>query len=242
MGSLFSRPSNRTKSPNPSPAISDHDSAVLGLKRQRDRLHRLTIQSQEILARESSIARSLLSSGHRDRAIMALKRKRQQNAQISRVESQMSNIDSLIASMEFAKVSIQVFEALKIGEAELKKLNDQLRVEDVEALMDDSADAVEQQRQISEMLGMGASLTQEEENEAEEELKQMEVEAEKLAPTSNKTQTPEAAEIITTTWPVAPTTEIRAPSSPVTAAINSPAAPKIPPRSKQTTQKILIDA
>lgn len=71
-------------------------------------------------------------------------------------------------SIEFALVEKQVFEGLKTGSAVLKELNNEMKVEDVERLMDDTADAVAYQQEVSDLLS--SKITEEDEEEIEREL------------------------------------------------------------------------
>lgn len=82
------------------------------------------------------------------------------------------------SSIEFALVEKQVVEGLKTGAAVLKELNNEMKLEDVEKLMDDTADAIAYQNEVSEMLN--ENLTQEDEEEIEAELDRLVEEEAKL--------------------------------------------------------------
>lgn len=74
--------------------------------------------------------------------------------------------------MEFAKVEKEVFEGLKQGTKALQKLNDEMKIEDVEKLMDDSREALEYSDRISKILS--ESLTTEQDEAAMKELEELE--------------------------------------------------------------------
>jgi len=138
---------------NPAAVITDQDRAILQLKVQRDRLHKYTGSLSLVIAREVAVAKELLRDGKKATALLALKRKRYQETLLSRTEAQMLNLEELVHSIQFASVQAQVFAALKQGNAVLEALNAQTRLEDVEALMDETREAVAAQQQISEALG-----------------------------------------------------------------------------------------
>ena len=66
-----------------------------------------------------------------------------------------------VHDLEFAQIESQVLEGLKKGNESLKKMQQMVSLEDVEKIMDETADAVEYQRQISDLLSGG--LTDEDE-------------------------------------------------------------------------------
>ena len=66
-----------------------------------------------------------------------------------------------VHDIEFAQIESQVLEGLKQGNNSLKKMQEVMSLEEVEKIMDETADAVEYQRQISDLLG--GSLSDEDE-------------------------------------------------------------------------------
>jgi len=179
MGIFFSK--KKTKAD----PISERDRAILELKRQRDRLHKFSLRLNEIVARETDIAKQLILQGKRDRALLALKKKKYQQQTLDKTEGQLMNLEEMVHSIEFASMQAQVFSALSQGKDVLEKLNSQMSIEDVEKLMEDSQEAIEYQNRISELLGSALSDADEEEverelalieeQEMEEEVKQMPV-------------------------------------------------------------------
>jgi charged multivesicular body protein 6 len=68
-------------------------------------------------------------------------------------------------------VEKQVVEGLKQGTAVLKELNNEMKIEDVERLMEDTADAVAYQQEVSDLLS--SKITEEDEEEIELELEKL---------------------------------------------------------------------
>ena len=180
MGNLFGKPRQRSSAaPPPSSgtsataaSLSEHDRAVLELKRQKDRLHRYTLQLDAVAQREADTAKQLVRDGKRDRAKLVLQRRRYQLATRDKAEAQLLNVEQLTSAIEWAAVSSSVFQTLKEGNAVLQRLNAETSAEAVEALMDDTAEAVAEQRRVSELLG--GQLTDEDEAEVEAEMRAME--------------------------------------------------------------------
>ncbi len=75
-----------------------------------------------------------------------------------------------------------MLDGLKSGNAALKKANEMFSIEEIEQIMDDTAEAVEKQREIEALIS--GQLSPHDEHEAEEELKallQLEEEGEEEA-------------------------------------------------------------
>ncbi len=62
-------------------------------------------------------------------------------------------------------------DGLKTGNAALKKANDMFSIDEIEQIMEDTAEAAEKQREITDMLS--GQLSSSDEDEAMEELEQM---------------------------------------------------------------------
>jgi len=85
------------------------------------------------------------------------------------------NLEQLVNSIEYAVVEKQVLEGIKKGNDTLKQLNDQMRIEDVEKLMDDTADAIAYQKEVENLLT--GQLSSEDDEAVMAELNQLEKEA-----------------------------------------------------------------
>jgi len=94
-------------------------------------------------------------------ALLALKKKRYQEQLLSKTEAQLSNIQGMIDSIEFAQMELKVFEGLKQGNAVLKEIHSQMSIEEIDNLMLDTQEAIAYQNQIEEALS--GKLTDEDE-------------------------------------------------------------------------------
>jgi len=172
MGILFGK--SKKKEPDKKKVenkITEKDKAILELKRQRDRLQKQKIQMQSVIDRETEAARTLLKKGLKQRAVLALKKKKFQQSLYTKADAQLFNIEEMVNSIEFAEVEQKVFAALSKGNQTLQEINSQMKIEDVEKLMDDSAEAIAYQNEISEMLS--GALSNEDEQQIEEEFEQL---------------------------------------------------------------------
>lgn len=148
--------------------VSQHDVAVLDLKTQRDKLKQARKRAELAIEKETEAAAELARRGQRDRALLCLKKKRYQMTLMSQIEGALDNVQSLVDSIEFAQLTAQVVDRLKVGKDALEELNRQVTVEDVERIMDDTADAIAYRQEIAQLLG--TKLSDEDTDAAEEEL------------------------------------------------------------------------
>merc|ERR1711974_193497 len=153
---------------------NDQDKAMINIKSQRDKLQMYQERATKLVAREVEIAKEQLKAGNRKRAMLALKKKKYQEQLLTKVSTQLENIEQMISELEFAQVQKEVFDRLKEGTSMLQELNDQMKLEDVEQLMSDTKEAIAYQNEIDEVLS--GKLTAEDEEDLLEELSQLEAE------------------------------------------------------------------
>ncbi|GME81710.1 unnamed protein product [Ambrosiozyma monospora] len=157
------------------PKVTAQDKAILQLKLQRDKLHKATIRIQTVINRETEIAKQSLKQDNKHRALLALRKKKYQQNLLTTVEKQSDTLESLINTIEFKLIEKDVLYGLQQGNTVLKQLNNEMSLEKVEKIMDDSEEGVRYQEELSERLGdlMSNSL----EDEVELELQALEAEA-----------------------------------------------------------------
>jgi len=168
MGSLFSKKKNNS--------VSQHDKAVLDLKVQRDKMKQYTKGCEAVLTKETDVAKSLLKQGKKKQALLALKKKKYQEVLLAKIETQLSNLQEMIDSIEFAQIQQKVFEGLKSGNEVLKELHSQMSLEEIDNLMMDTEEAIEYQKQIEDALG--GKFSAEDDESILDELEQLEKETE----------------------------------------------------------------
>ena len=145
------------------------------LKKQRDQLKQYQKKINGVLEKDRQMAKKLLQEGKRDRAKLLLRKKKFQEGLLDKTDGQLDNLERLVHDLEFAQVEKQVLDGLKIGNEALKKANAVFSIEEIEQIMDDTAEAIAKQKEIDELLS--GQLTQEDEDDVLRELDQL-VEAE----------------------------------------------------------------
>lgn len=120
------------------------------------------------------MAREMMRNGKEDRAKLILRKKKFQEKLIASARDKVVNLEQLVNSIEFAKVQGQVIAAMKTGKDELERLNNQMKMEDIEKLVEDTKDAVAYQFEVSKLVG--AELTAEDDQDVLAELERIELE------------------------------------------------------------------
>ncbi|KAK4202526.1 Snf7 family [Triangularia verruculosa] len=162
--------------------ITAQDQAIYDLKLQRDRLHQYQRRITHLTSRETAIARTLLSQNDKPRALLALRRKKYQESLLAKTDQQLEQLEKLVSSVEFALIQKDVVFGLQQGTKVLKEIHAEMGgIDKVEKLMGETAEEIEYQKEVSEMLGGRISVQDEE--EVEEELMRLEAE---MAPTGQK--------------------------------------------------------
>ncbi|KXN83925.1 Charged multivesicular body protein 6 [Leucoagaricus sp. SymC.cos] len=159
------------------PKITAQDKAILDLKLQRDKLRQYQKTIQQLLDREHAIAKTHLSAGQKDRAMIALRRRKYQESLLVKTDHQLENLEQLVSTIEFSLVEVSVLHGLKQGNEVLKEIHREMNPENVEKLLGETQEAREYQQasEISDMLA--DNLTLDEEEAVQQELRQLETEA-----------------------------------------------------------------
>lgn len=184
MGALFGKGKKSEKKPaskRRNDELSEKDKAALQVKRQRDRLKKYEMEMQKKIDRETEICKELLKAGKRDKAKLALRKKKYQNNLLDKTRGQLLNIEQLIDNIEAAQMQQELMSAMQTGTDLLQQINAEIgSIEDVEQLMDDTAEAIAFQNELNEVLSQ--SLAEVDEEDVLKELAQLEqLEADELA-------------------------------------------------------------
>ncbi|KAJ1724849.1 Vacuolar protein sorting-associated protein 20 [Coemansia erecta] len=152
--------------------ITAQDKAILDMKVQRDKLKQFQKRVQIVLDREDALARSLLLKGDKSRALLALRRRKYQEQMIEKTDSQLFNLQQLMETIEFSLVQKDIMFGLEQGNRVLTQLNNEMRLEDIERLAEDTAEAIAYQNEVSELLQ--GNMTAEDEEAVQRELEELE--------------------------------------------------------------------
>lgn len=154
--------------------ISDSDRAVLDLKNARDRLRKFEVKLSTESKRLTDQATALLKVGKRDRALLVVKIRRLREARIADVDSQLLKLEEMVNTLEWENQQSTVIEALQAGNQALKEIHAVMTVDTVEALMDETRDAIATEQTITDLLNEG--LTSDLDQQAQEEFDQLSAE------------------------------------------------------------------
>ncbi|ETI21884.1 hypothetical protein G647_05953 [Cladophialophora carrionii CBS 160.54] len=181
--------------------ISAQDRAILDMKNQRDKLRQYQKRITVITNRETEIAKACLAKGDKQKALLALRRKKYQESLLSKTDAQLEQLEKLTSSVEFALVQKDVLFGLQQGTQVLNMIHQEMGgLEAVEKLMGETEDARRYQQEISDALA--GQMSNEDEDEVEDELEAMEREVVGLPDAPNKTIVGEG------TLPQVPRTEL----------------------------------
>ena len=117
-------------------------SAILEMKNQRDKLQQYQKRITVITSREHEVAKECLGRGDKQRALLALRRKKYQESLLAKTDQQLGQLQALTSDVEFALVQKDVVFGLQQGTAVLKEIHKEMGgLEKVEMIMGESEDA-----------------------------------------------------------------------------------------------------
>ena len=117
------------------------------MKNQRDKLHQYQRRITVLTDRETAIAKEMLAKGDKQRALLALRRKKYQESLLVKTDGQLEQLEKLTSSVEFALIQKDVLFGLQQGTKVLKDIHAEMGgLANVEKLMGDTADAIAYQK------------------------------------------------------------------------------------------------
>lgn len=154
--------------------MTPKDKAILDLKRQRDKIKQYQKRLSAVQNRERALAKQCLQQGDRKRALIFLRKEQYQKQMILKTDEQLSVLEELVSSIEFAQVQRDVAFGLEQGANVLKEINSEMSLEKIEKIMDDSAEGRMYQEEVTQLLS--ERITNSDELAVERELEQIEQE------------------------------------------------------------------
>ncbi|XP_074272045.1 vacuolar protein sorting-associated protein 20 homolog 1-like [Silene latifolia] len=187
------------------PKITEVDRAILALKTQRRKLGDYQRQLDAVIKAEIQAAKDLISEKKKDRALLALKKKKVQEELLQKVDAWLINVEQQLADIELASKQKAVFDSLKAGSDALKSIQSELSLDDVQKLMDDTAEAKAYQEEVNAILGEQLSAEDEEAVLAEFDSLEAELMVEDLPEVPDSVAVPEVDELDELELPDVPT-------------------------------------
>ena len=112
------------------------------MKVQRDKLQQYQKRIKVVTDRETEVARECLRQGHKDKALLALRRKKYQESLLTKTDQQLAQLQILTSDVEFALVQKDVVFGLQQGTAVLKEIHKEMGgLEKVELILSESDEA-----------------------------------------------------------------------------------------------------
>lgn len=139
--------------------VTSEDRCVLDMKVQRDKLRQYQRRIQVVLDREREVARVALRNGNERKARLALRARKYQEQLLVKTDAQLETLEQLVSSIEFARIEKDVLFGLRQGNQVLKDIHREMSLDNVQKLMDETADAQAYQRVMLEMMRAGLLTT-----------------------------------------------------------------------------------
>ncbi|KAF3905812.1 hypothetical protein AA313_de0205805 [Arthrobotrys entomopaga] len=127
------------------------------MKVQRDKLKAYRKRIQVVLDREHEIAKECLKDGRKDKALLALRKRKYQEQLLNQTDKQLETLEQLTTNVEFALIQKDVLYGLQQGNAVLKQIEKEMSVERAEKILGDTEDALAYQKQVSDLIAQNMS-------------------------------------------------------------------------------------
>lgn len=140
--------SNKTNQNN----ISNEDKAIAELKITRDKVKRYERKLDSNIGSCKSAVKECIHNKSKEKALLALRKQKYLEKALGNTRNELLNLEQLINDVENAQIQRDIYGALKEGNEFLKNINQQLTIDDVEKLMEETHEAIQYQQEVSEAL------------------------------------------------------------------------------------------
>lgn len=192
--------------------MTKHDKAILELKKSRDNIDKYSQsmfkkigmerrQVKNIISNKSKNKDGKLSPADEMKCKSILKRIRYQESLVNKAVQQLMSLEEMILSIDFKQVEMTFMEGLENGNTILKQLNQELSLEKVDDLLDESEEQMAIANEINEVLGehqinvAGQQIEDEVDLELQDMIKEMEGSVEMKKPDSTVEKLPSVSHL-----------------------------------------------
>lgn len=133
-------------------AVSEEDKAEGELLVTRDRIKDYHRRLETSIQHVKEAIKECLRNKQKQKALLALRKQKFLEKNLETSLAELTQLEQMIMNIEQAKIQRTIFDALRQGTDYLQKINNQLSLDDVEQLMEDTKEAYEYQQQVSEAL------------------------------------------------------------------------------------------
>lgn len=173
--------------------MSEHDKAMLQLKRSRDnidkysqsmykKIHKEQRMVKDIIRTKKNLKTGKLSEYDELKCKTILKRIRYQESLVTKAVQQLMSLEEMIISIDFKQVEKMFLKGLENGNGILKELNKELTLEKVDAILDESEEQMALANEVNDVLAESSNTAgQYLDEEVDEELLAMMKEMEKTS-------------------------------------------------------------
>ena len=147
--------------------ITSADRAKFQLKAASKNLRLYQKKLEKEIETNKERARKMLKAKKKNKALFFLKINKFKTKRIGELQSQLLNLEKVVLDLKTQEDNLDVFNAMKTGSAQLKKLQKQMPVDQVQQLMDDNAQSAQYMEELGQILGGEMSAADEDEVAAE---------------------------------------------------------------------------
>ena len=132
--------------------INKDDKAIAEVKLTKDKVRNYLQKLERSIGICKDAVKECIRNKQKDKAMLALRKQKYLEKNLETGRDELLNLENLVLNIENAQMQKNVYEAMKQGNDFLKNMNQQLTIDDVEKLMEETAEAIEYQQQVGEIL------------------------------------------------------------------------------------------
>ena len=142
--------------------ITEKDRTILQLKMTAKDMRKYQRGLEEACASLLERAKGLAGQAQQQNALNLMRLRARKLQQIALLDGQVGNILQVVEQVEMADINKDVYQCLRQGAATLKQLNDEMPIEEVQRILQDTREALDLENEISSLLGAGFSTVDKE--------------------------------------------------------------------------------